>query len=126
MTGWWGLAGAVDESRLGEESLEDEGSEDMECGDIGLPKGDTPNISGKKWSLFRSIFSFIYMLIHYVIILTALLFKKSLPLFKTFQNISLYLVGKITNLQVFVFYIMFMVKIFLVKISVCSYSYYNI
>lgn len=71
MTGWWGLAGAVDESRLGEESLEDEGSEDMEWGDIGLPKGDTPNISGKNGPLFRSIFSFIYMLIHYVIIFTS-------------------------------------------------------
>lgn len=43
--GWWGLAEAAEESRLGEESREEEGSEDRECGDIGLPNGDTANIS---------------------------------------------------------------------------------
>lgn len=46
--GWWGLAEAAEESRLGEESREEEGSEDRECGDIGLPNGDTANISATK------------------------------------------------------------------------------
>lgn len=46
--GWWGLADAAEESRLGEESLEEEGSEDRECGDMGLPSGDTANISATK------------------------------------------------------------------------------
>lgn len=46
--GWWGLADAAEESRLGEESREEEGSEDKECGDIGLPNGDTANISATK------------------------------------------------------------------------------
>lgn len=44
--GWYGVEEAIEESRLGEESLEDERSEERECGDIGLPKGETPNTSG--------------------------------------------------------------------------------
>lgn len=47
-TGWCGLAEAADESRLGEESREEEGSEDREWGDIGLPSGETANISATK------------------------------------------------------------------------------
>lgn len=43
--GWCGLAEAPEESRLGEESREEEGSEDREWGDIGLPRGETANIS---------------------------------------------------------------------------------
>lgn len=50
--GWWGLAAAIDESRLGDESREDEGSDDREWGDIGLPKGETPNTSGRKKSAY--------------------------------------------------------------------------
>lgn len=46
--GWWGLAEAAEESLLGEESREEEGSEDRECGDMGLPNGDTANISATK------------------------------------------------------------------------------
>lgn len=46
--GWCGLAEAPEESRLGEESLEEEGSEDREWGDIGLPSGETANISATK------------------------------------------------------------------------------
>lgn len=46
--GWCGLAEAAEESRLGEESREEEGSEDREWGDIGLPSGETENISATK------------------------------------------------------------------------------
>ena len=46
--GWCGLAEAPEESRLGEDSLEEEGSEDREWGDIGLPSGETANISATK------------------------------------------------------------------------------
>jgi hypothetical protein len=46
--GWWGLAEAAEESLLGEESREEEGSEDKEWGDIGLPNGETANISATK------------------------------------------------------------------------------
>lgn len=52
--GWWGLAAAIDESRLGDESRDDERSDDREWGDIGLPKGETPNTSGKKICLLHS------------------------------------------------------------------------
>lgn len=45
-TGCRGLWVQREESRLGEESLED-GSEDREYGDRGLASGDTPKISGK-------------------------------------------------------------------------------
>lgn len=45
-TGCRGSAAKRDESRLGEESLE-EGSEEREYGDRGLASGDTPKISGK-------------------------------------------------------------------------------
>lgn len=45
--GWCGLAEAPEESRLGEESREEEGSEDREWGDIGLPRGETANISDR-------------------------------------------------------------------------------
>lgn len=40
MIGCLGLKDEREESRLGEESLED-GSEDKERGDTGLPRGDT-------------------------------------------------------------------------------------
>lgn len=45
--GWCGLVEAAEESRLGEESREEEGSEDNEWGDIGLPSGETANISDR-------------------------------------------------------------------------------
>ena len=48
--GWCGLADAAEESRLGEESREEEGSEDREWGDIGLPSGETANISATQKS----------------------------------------------------------------------------
>lgn len=44
MIGWRLLTPLSEESRLGEESLED-GSDDSEYGEIGLAKGDTPKTS---------------------------------------------------------------------------------
>lgn len=51
--GWCGLAEAAEESRLGEESREEEGSEEREWGDIGLPSGETANISAKEKSVIK-------------------------------------------------------------------------
>lgn len=47
MIGWRELAADREESRLGEESLE-EGFDDSECGDIGLASGDTAKTSAKR------------------------------------------------------------------------------
>lgn len=44
MIGWREMAAEREESRLGEESLE-EGFDDSECGDMGLASGDTPKTS---------------------------------------------------------------------------------
>ena len=53
--GWCGLAEAPEESRLGEESLDEEGSEDKERGDIGLPSGETANISAAKKPVIKAL-----------------------------------------------------------------------
>lgn len=44
MIGWREMAAEREESRLGEESLED-GFDDSECGDMGLASGDVPKTS---------------------------------------------------------------------------------
>lgn len=45
---------AAEESRLGEESREEEGSEDREWGDIGLPRGETANISATQKPVIKA------------------------------------------------------------------------
>lgn len=48
------MAEAAEESRLGEESREEEGSEDREWGDIGLPRGETANMSATQKPVIKA------------------------------------------------------------------------
>lgn len=52
MIGWRELAAEREESRLGEESLE-EGFDDSECGDMGLANGDAPKTSADRIQAHR-------------------------------------------------------------------------
>ena len=53
MIGWRELTAEREESRLGEESLE-EGSDDSEYGEMGLASGDVPKTSEEKVHVHRS------------------------------------------------------------------------
>lgn len=53
--GWVWIAEAPEESRLRRGILEEEGSEDREWGDIGLPSGETANISATKKPVRQSL-----------------------------------------------------------------------